>query len=332
MCATLSDSACKPNPDESSAMPTLASPEALTGICSQADPAQGLEVLLQPIQAAMPGLAFNHVMSRGGWHRLGGVVGADGQRVAGNIVQWVEQSCDGDIDELIAAHADSGYQATRLAGKTHFITAARSEAPQDFIQIEIEELHEVLDRPLIAEDWFPDSVEEFLEPLDYPKLAPEPVAPAYYQFRRITAIADLLGSAGTGRRHDNLRRFFADWAASSAGETASFCDHWVLALREYRDQEGLVQLTSKPVATFSGELPELPQGEGIRGAELANAIHNYDRRLGYPFAWYFMMLGQKAGNYALADAVLADQMGAYEYLPARDLKVLRAWESRPYGV
>jgi hypothetical protein len=45
-----------------------------------------------------------------------------------------------------------------------------------------------------------------------------------------------------------------------------------------------------------------------------------------------MMLGQKSGNYALADAVLADQMGAYDYLPPRDLKVLREWESRPYGV
>ena len=73
-------------------------------------------------------------------------------------------------------------------------------------------------------------------------------------------------------------------------------------------------------------------GKRIRGAKLANAIHGYDRRLGYPFAWYFMMLGQKAENYALADAVLADQMGAYDYLPARDLKVLRQWEQSPYGV
>ena len=45
-----------------------------------------------------------------------------------------------------------------------------------------------------------------------------------------------------------------------------------------------------------------------------------------------MMLGQKASNYALAKAVLADQMGAYDYLPARDLKVLREWEQRPYAV
>ncbi|MEW7996397.1 MAG: hypothetical protein AB2825_18395, partial [Candidatus Thiodiazotropha endolucinida] len=70
----------------------------------------------------------------------------------------------------------------------------------------------------------------------------------------------------------------------------------------------------------------------LSGAELANAVHGYDRVLGYPFAWYFMMLGSTASNYTLADAVLQDQMGAYDYLPKRDLKVLREWEAKPYGV
>ena len=68
------------------------------------------------------------------------------------------------------------------------------------------------------------------------------------------------------------------------------------------------------------------------GSELANRIHGYDRSVGYPFAWYFNMLGNKAENYTVADAVLKDLMGAYDYLPARDLKVLRQWEERPYGI
>jgi hypothetical protein len=33
----------------------------------------------------------------------------------------------------------------------------------------------------------------------------------------------------------------------------------------------------------------------------------------------------------LAEALHADLMGAYEYLPARDLKVLRDWHARPSG-
>ena len=106
----------------------------------------------------------------------------------------------------------------------------------------------------------------------------------------------------------------------------------MLDLREYRDRESLPQLTAEPVATFAGELPDLPHDEGSHGAALANAIHACDRKLGYPFAWCFMMLGQKAGNYALAAAVPADQMGAYEYQPACDPRVLRVWEERRYGV
>lgn len=311
---------------------TLASPETLTRVCAEVRPELGIDGLVETVNRLMPDLEFRHVLSRGGWHRLGGVVDSDYERVAGNIAHWVDEESGGDVDELVARYVDAGYFATRLSGRTHFFTAARSDAPQDFVQIEVEELQETLDRPLVDQDWFPDSVEEFLEPIDYPRVEPEPIGAAYYQFRRITSFADLLGSASYSRQISDLRRFFADWSASSAGDHATFCDHWVLSLREYRDREGLPQVTAKPVANFGGEPPALPRAEGRGGAELANAIHAYDRTLGYPFAWYFMMLGQKAGNFTLADAVLKDQMGAYDYLPVRDLKVLRDWEQRPYGV
>lgn len=333
MCATSSDNALqKPDQVLPATDSSLGSPEALTRLCSELKPLQGVEALVEAVNRLIPDLQFSAVLSRGGWHRLGGVVDGDYRRVAGNIAHWVEQQSEGDFEGLIARYGDSGYFATRLSGKTHFITAPRGESPQDFIQIEIEELRETLDRPLIASDWYPNSVEEFLDPLDCSRVKAEPVGEAYYQFRRITSIGDLLDSAPSSRKIDNLRRLFADWSASSAGEHAAFCDHWVLALSEYRDREGLPQITVKPITTYSGEIPGLPQGQDTRGAALANAIHSYDRQLGYLFAWYFMMLGQKAGNLALANAVLADQMGAYEYLPKRDLKVLREWESRPYGV
>ncbi|MBF0255503.1 MAG: hypothetical protein HQL47_03375 [Gammaproteobacteria bacterium] len=311
---------------------TLAAPEALTRLCEQFQPEQGIEVLVEAIGRLMPDLCFTPVLHRGGWHRLGGVVAADMTRVTGNILHWVEQCCDGDVDELIAEYADAGYFATRLSGTTHYLTAQRGTEPQDFVQIEIEVLQEVLDRPLVIPDWYPDSIEEFLEPIGYPSAEPRPVAPPSYQFRRITSIADLIGRRGAGRQIENLSRFFSDWAASTASDAHRFCDHWVLALREYQDREGLSQLVAKPVATFQDEALPLPQGEIVRGTDLANAIHGYDRQLGYPFAWYFMMLGQKSKHYGLADAVLADQMGAYEYLPARDLKVLRHWEKQPYGL
>ena len=56
------------------------------------------------------------------------------------------------------------------------------------------------------------------------------------------------------------------------------------------------------------------------------------RRLGYPFAWFFHMLTDKRISQRLAEAVHADLMGAYAYLPGRDIKVLQDWYDRPYGV
>jgi hypothetical protein len=307
--------------------------ELLAQLCSETNASEGLASLQQKLNLMLPSLEFNWVLTRGHWHRLGGVVDAEYRSVSRNIVQWAEQESRGDVDELIARYTDRGCFATQLAGKTHFFTASCGERAEDFLQLEIEELQEVLDRPLVAKDWFPDSLEEFLDPLDYPRLEPEPVAAPYYQFRRITPIAKLVHETEQDNQSTvNLRRFFLDWNLSSAGEDGPFCQHWVVALREYMDSDGECRRTARPVCAFPGDLPELPPGDTLHGSKLANAIHHYDRLLGCPFAWYFIMLSSKAANYGLAQAVLRDQMGAYDYLPARDLKVLRQWEERPYGV
>jgi len=185
----------------------------------------------------------------------------------------------------------------------------------------------------VIPDWYPDSLEELLDPVDFPRLSPTPVGAPFYRFRRVTPIASLLdATAEEPGSFSALRRFLEDWEQSSAAEGEHFCRHWVLALREYMDRDGEVRQTATPVSTFSGTLPELPPGERLGGAELARAIHAYDRIVGYPFAWFFHMLSRQAENYQLARAVLRDLMGAYDYLPARDLKVLRQWEARSYAV
>jgi hypothetical protein len=91
-------------------------------------------------------------------------------------------------------------------------------------------------------------------------------------------------------------------------------------------------LTARPVRTFAGEIPALPEDQHLRGASLANALHAFDRALGYPFAWYFSMLSERADHHQLAESVLGDLMGAYDYLPKRDLQLLRRWEEQPYAV
>jgi len=311
---------------------SLPGTEELTALCEQALLESGMPGLEAALEQLFQDTRIKWVLTRDGWHRLGGVVDSDLNRISGNISEWAEKQCDGDSEALLANYMDSAYLVTHIAGKTHYFTLPVGEKPEDFIQIEIEELQEVVERPLIMGDWYPETLEDFIDPVDYTRLDPQPVGAACYKFRRFTPAAELPLRMNPGRSTENLRRFFEDWRKSSAGEHALFCRHWVLAIREYQDSDHETRVIARPLSIFDDEPPNLPQGEKLQGSELANSIHAYDRKLGYPFAWYFNLLRRKSENYELAKAVLRDQMGVYDYLPARDVKVLRNWEERPYSV
>jgi hypothetical protein len=298
-------------------------------VCQSVDVSDGIGPLVNAVQALLPDLSVSHAMTRGGWHRLGGVVDLDGQRIAHHITDWAEAESGGDIDELMFKLSELRYFATRLNGQTHYLVAQTGPLASDFIQIEIEQLQEVLDRCITDPDWFPDSIAEFVDPLDFPRLESEPVGPARMIFRRLVPVNELMESSDSGPR---LRRFLDDWDRSSAGETSAFCEHWVLSIREYRDQDGDDHRSAKPVPIPSVEIPSLADAEVARGVKLANQIHGFDRVLGYPFAWYFHMLTNPKVSHRLAEAVHADLIGAYDYLPVRDLKVLRDWYNQPYGI
>jgi len=218
---------------------------------------------------------------------------------------------------------------TRLDGCTHYITAPTGERAQDFVQIEIEQVQEVIERPLWDPDWMPDDLEDFIDPLDFPHLNPEPVGSPRLLFRRLVRVADFLDSEDASK---NIKRFMTDWDRSSAGESARFCNHWVLSIREYQDTRGDGHLSAKLVPSTNGGVPELPDEVVARGATLANLIHGFDRLRGYHFAWFFHMLTHRRVSYRLAEAVHADQMGAFDYLAPRDLAVLRDWYDAPYGL
>jgi hypothetical protein len=310
-------------------LPEATASVRLAQICQELPAGADLETLLAAIQAALPELELRQVLTRSGWHRLGGVVDRDGQRIAHHLADWAEAESGGDIDELLFKLADVQYFATRFNGRTHYLVAPTGPLARDFVQIEIEELQEVLDRTLTDPDWFPETLAEFVDPFEFPRVQPDPIGAPRFVFRRLTPIADLMDSPDAGR---TLKRFLADWDRSSAAESEAFCHQWVLAIREYLDRDGEGRLSAKPVSALTGRIPTLPDGAVARGAKLANQIHGFDREAGYPFAWYFHMLTSRAVSHKLAEAVHSDLMGAYDYLPARDLKILRDWYREPYGL
>ena len=78
----------------------------------------GPAVLAREIGALAPALGFREMLSRGGWYRLGGVVDANGTRVAEDVEQWVAGELaahDDDLGRLWDDYADSGLCVRKVA-------------------------------------------------------------------------------------------------------------------------------------------------------------------------------------------------------------------------
>lgn len=309
----------------------------LTTQCPELSVSPGHEDLLKTINTlfAPLNLEFNLVLERSGWHRLGGVVDIDMKPVADNLRAWAEMESDGDVELLLDKYAGQQLFATRQEGRTLYFTAPTGERPEHFIQLEIEIHQELLDRPLFDPDFMPDNLEEFLDPIDYPRLEPEIIGQPQYGFRRLHKMLDIFLEQNPHSRHvQNLNRFLQDWHNSSAGQQDDqpFCQHWVMVLQPYQGSDKELHYNIRPTPTFTKTLADFDPAPVLQGSKLAQTVHAFDRWVGYPFAWYFLMLGRKGVPVEVADAVLRDQMEAYDYLPARDLKILREWETRPYTV
>ena len=295
------------------------------------------EVLRQKLLHIYPDLTFMHVLTRGGWHRAGGVVNSEGERVAEHLLEWVETVTAGDVGQLFEKYADSGYIATNYIGKTHFFVAQIGETAQDFVQLEVEELQEVFDHVMFSNESIPDDIEDIVDPIDVEKLQPEKLGRPRYVFRRMTSIPDFMQDMSEhmkerGHKTISVQRFLQDWDRSSSKDTGPFCHHWILSLQEYTDAWGEPIMQAKPVSTFVEDVSLMKLNGVHRGSRLAQLIHGFDHDIGYPMAWYFFMLSHNEVPHQLAEAIHKDQLGAYDYLPPKDLMVLKDWYAKPYGV
>ena len=303
----------------------ICEPAAVARVCAASDPNRGAQGLLTGLGRLWPDLSFKKVMTRGGWYRTGGVVDIDRQRVADSLRDWAEHLANGDLRRLMDHCLQNRLFTTRMAGQTHYFTARTGSASIDFTQLEIEELQEVTERYLSDPDWLPDNLEEFIDPLDYPLLEPEPVGAARFVFRRFFTGREMINPVeGTASR--GLLRFMQDWDSSSAATCGHFCEHWVLDIGETNDGEDEETINAHPLSACRFEQPP----PGLCGAQLANWIHNFDRAAGYPMAWFFHMTASAGIAHSVAIQVAEDHMQDYSYLPAGDLDILQGWMASPY--
>ena len=306
----------------------------VNNICNSTPVTSDHSLLLQKILRLFPHWSFAHALTRGGWHRPGGVVAAEGERITNNVRGWIEKEFGNDLQQLTDRYADAGYIATSLSGKTHYFVAQTGDAAQDFVQLEVEELQEVTDHVMFSSESAPDSIEDLIDPLNVEKLPADLLGAPVYLFRRITPVAEFISGYSTERNKQlaNLQRFMHDWDCSSARENGAFCRHWVLSLREHMDAWGEPVAQIKPVNICVNNTASIKIENEQRGIQLARLVNDFDHDIGYPMAWYFFMLTSSKVPYQLAEAIHKDLMGAYDYLPAKDVKVLKDWIAKPYGI
>lgn len=304
--------------------------DQIAKICRNAFPDRAHRSLLTALGSLYPQIPFSVAWSQEGWYRTGGVVTANGNKITDDLVHWAYREGENDFAGLLEYCRKAALFATRIDGKVHYIVAPIGPQAQDFIQIEVEETQELLDRPLYGES-VPVDIEDFIDPVTQPTEQNRPLGAPRYKLKRMTIMADLLMSLHERNMlAEPLWRFLQDWDRSSAAHHHRFCHHWVLELHSYigRYDEPCYSITAR--SCYRHSIPHLEDVAAFQGSRLANQIRHFDRTIGYPMAWYFYLLKRDHVSSDLPKTVLEDHHRGYAYLPDTDQQLIQDWLTQPY--
>lgn len=291
--------------------------------------------LLEIANRIRPGCSFHYALNRGGWYRPGGVIRTDGKRFADSIEAWAKanlEACAGDMGELVERYAGSDLQVTRHSGRTHYFVAAYGPGAADFLQLEVEELQEVLDRQLFDADNLPEDLQELIDPLKPLELAAQPVAAPYYRFRRLIDMRQTVAKVSSDNRNAGLPRLLAEWTHSSAASRGHFSDHWIVALREHQDRYRNPVVSASLVSRKARDLKPFQWNVELSGVEMCAQLQAFDRAAGYPSAWYAHLVAGTITPPKVAYAVARDLEAGFSYLPETEAALIRSWVAAPYSV
>lgn len=292
--------------------------------------------LLEIANRIRPGCTFRYAVNRGGWYRPGGVIAADGTRIADSLEIWANaelRACGGDMHELVERHTDSGLLVTRHSGRTHYFVSPYGPAPADFLQLEVEELQEVLDRELIDADLLPEDMQELLEPLEPAALDAQAVGAPRYRFRRMIDMRQTIAKVMLGDGRDaGLPRLLNEWSHSSAASRGHFSDHWIVALREHQDRYRNPVVSASLVSRKARTLKPFQWNVELSGVEMLNQLQAFDRAAGYPSAWYFHLVAGTFTPPKVAYAITRDLEAGFSYLPDTEAALVKSWVVAPYSV
>lgn len=307
-------------------------------VCQNTPVMGGTGALTKSLGQALPDWKFRAVLARGGWHRLGRVINAEGMQIAEDLEDWAQnelEACDGDLLEMAESlqekYPGQTLFATRYVGQTHYLVAPTGDGPADFLQLEVEDLQEMVGPALFAKDT-PQTLEDLIDPAVAINTL-KPIGSAKYAFRRVQHMGSFLDRMRAQKPEPSpIHRMLEDWHSSSAGMTSAYYNHWVLATREHLDRYHQPLFRAQPIEVFQGPLPDFTASTGQSGLGLNESLSAFDRALGYPMAWYFHMITSRAIPHWVAQSVVEDSLAGFAYLPARDLAIVRNWLHQPYAV
>lgn len=308
----------------------------IAAICRKSPASDDDGLLLEALKDRFPGVDFRLTRGAEDWYRIGGVVDAEGNRLARDISEWADRAfleCGQNFKTLLRYCRENGLIATRYQGVTLYIVAVTGERAENFFQIEVDRVQEVRDRLLVGNGQQPEDLEELIDPLDPIEVSQDPVGSVGYIYRRKTDVA--LFMEELARHHagkHSARRFMDDWNRSSAGRHRPFCHEFNLNLHQHRGKFGEKKMDVGVMAVATAAMPRMENSISKRGTALQSALGHFDKQAGYPFAWFFYMVSKHYVPPLLGEAVHQDLDGDFAYLPHRDATVLREWAAEPYFV
>lgn len=294
--------------------------------------------LLAVTARLIPDCSCRFALTRGGWYHPGGLISAAGERLADDLETWLTHTlaaCDDDLGAWHERHGDAALIVTRHTGKTHFFVAPYGPGPAEYLQMEVEEIQEVLDRHLWTSPMPPEELQDLLDPPAPEQVAAQPVAAPRYRFRRLTDLNQVAAHLDAGRQGMPAPlRFMREWAASHVGAHpgAHFCAHWIVSLREHRDRYGNPTISATPVSLHARPLKSFQWNPDLRGLEAAAQLQAFDRAAGYGGAWYFHLVAGGITPRAIAFALQHDLDAGYRYLGDTQTALLQGWLNTPYSV
>ncbi len=291
--------------------------------------------LLEVANRLRAGWTFSYAINRGGWYRPGGVIAADGTRIADNLETWAKTelaACHDDMHEFVEKYSNSGLVVTRHSGRTHYFVATYGPAPTDFLQLEVEELQEVMDRTLFNANAVPEDLQELIEPLNPGEVDAQIVGSPRYRFRRLIDISQTVASSSSDPKSVGLPRLLYDWSHSSAAIRGHFSDHWIIALREHQDRYRNPQISASVVSRHARELKPFQWNVELSGVKMSEQLQAFDRAAGYSAAWYFHLVAGTVTPPKIAYAIVRDLDAGFSYLPDTEVALIRAWVAAPYSV